>query len=439
MRARRHRILIGIALLLALVVGITDVGSAASTYQSGWWATDGDVTSSGEPVVNVPGATGSFRMGNLSNSGGPVSAATDDSGQITVYIQPGTKFYSDDDNNGSYTASTEQQVVVVGAHVRVSGKYQRNSSNAILLFANFVWSPPPTPRPATHRPPNPQPVLPRDAGLNRTFGVKAFTKNGGAYISGSVGWSKFWGFTIHNFTDYGCGSQPACHPGQIAVAHGNELKIYETPNTVYWLCDGIECRKTEDRYTVVEIRGKADGIRVSGRYNWDGFDWRFYANHVFAQPPTASAPGGPIGPYGSTVAMTDMGTFNPATNVYEGTQWQGIINPNGGNLASSNVTMNLNMWQTEDGVWEFTGTYLVQAFNNPTSLAGDIYGTVQSGTNPAALDAQVTVDQATGWWNGWTGFGTWSGSGAYTVGSTGAQDPPVEANAAFKWVINRPN
>jgi hypothetical protein len=96
--------------------------------------------------------------------------------------------------------------------------------------------------------------------------------------------------------------------------------------------------------------------------------------------------------------------------------------------------MTLNWHQTEAG-WDFEGAYAVAApAPGQTSLTGEISGSVGFGSN-APLNATVTVTQATGDWNGFTGYGTYEGTATYTLGTTGDVTPPIAVDAAFKWIL----
>lgn len=427
--------------IIAVAIGASMLGASAITanggaYQTSSWEAEGTVVSTGAPAPNVAGATGSFVIGELARTGGDIGQAVDANGEATVYIRPGTVFLDDHDGDGAYVKSTQATVVVPGERIFVTGRYQR-ADGSVTLFANYVWNPPIAQLPPPD-PPNPTPQGPGDYLMNRLFGVTARVTEPGTGAVGGIGWSKLNGFTIGDFTDFGCGTGGGCHVEAVAAAHQGHLRITATPVTTYWEgVGGGQYRRTTDRYRVVELLG-SQGVSVSGRYTWDGIDWRFVAHHVFAPPPSASAPGGPTGPYNATVQQTSEGTYDEVTEIWRQTQWRGHVDP-GGKLGLATVTMTLDWHRTQAGYWEFAGTYSVVAPSpSQTSLAGEISGTVGTGATLVPLDATVSVDQATGDWNGWTGFGTWRGGATNTPGTTGDVTPPLEARATFSWTIVPP-
>jgi hypothetical protein len=436
-----RRLIRAVAVVVATTAAIGATGMSTASggaYQTAPWETEGTVVSTGAPAPNVQGATGSFVLDDLTRTGGgDISGAMNENGEVTVYVQPNTVFLDDHDNDGEYRKATQAQVVVPGERVFVAGRFHRADGDT-TLFANYVWNPPIEQLPPPS-PPNPTPQDRGDYLMNRLFGVTARVTEPGTTAVGTIGWNKFNGFTIGFFTDYGCGQSPGCHVQAVAAAHNDRLRIHTTPLTTYWEgVGGGQYRKSTDRYRVVEVLGSQQGVSVSGRYTWDGTDWRFIASHVFAPPPTESAPGGPTGPYTATMHQDSEGTYDEVAGIWRQSQWTGTMDP-GGRLGLARVTMTLDWHRTTSGHWEFAGTYsIVAPAPSQTSLAGEISGSVPAGATLSPFNAVTSVAQATGDWNGWSGFGTAQGGATYTPGTTGDVTPPVEARATFQWRLVPP-
>lgn len=430
MLGKARTALVAVSVVTAMVIAAAGVSGAAGTFQSSNFQMAGDVVSSGAPAPNVTGTTGSFVLDHLDRTAGAIGSEVQDD-EATIYARPGTKFYSDPDGDGKYTVSTIDQVVVPGQRVFVAGRFDR-SGDQYTLFANYVWNPPPPP--LQPGPVNPKPTKPADYLVNRQFSVTGLLTENGTTVVNDIGWNKALGFTMGNFTSYGCGTASDCRVRQIALAHANHLRIDVDPLTTYWLADGNGgYTKTTDRYAVVNSIGPSQGLKVVGKYTWDGVDWRFFATNVFGPPPTASAPGGPTAPYTTFVHEDEQGTYDPGTGIWAAAAWSGTVG-SGSHIGGGSVSMTLNWHQTETG-WDFEGVYTVAApAPGQTTLSGEISGSVAFGSN-APLNATVTVTRATGDWSGFTGYGTYEGTASYTLGTTGDVTPPITANAAFKWTL----
>jgi hypothetical protein len=425
---------LAVAVLGTVTLVGADVSGASETFQSSNFQMAGDVVATGAPTPNVPGATGSFELNHIDRTAGAISREVSDD-DATVYVRPGTKFYSDPDGDGKYAVSTMEQVVSTGQRVFVAGRFDR-SGDQYTLFANYVWNPPPPPLQPGHV--NPKPTKPADYLVNRLFSVTGMVTETGAKVVGDAGWNEATGFTMGNFSSYGCGTAADCRVHQIALAHADHLRIYTTPLTAYWLGDGSGgYRKTTDRASLIKSVGTTQGLKAVGKYTWDGLDWRFIATNLLAPPPSTSPAGGPTAPYRTFVHEDQQGINDPATGIWADAIWSGTVGA-GSHIGGGSVSMTLNWHQSEVG-WDFEGVYTVAApAPGQTSLSGDISGTVLFGSN-APLNATVTVTQATGDWNGWTGYGTYEGTANYDVGSSGDVTPPIVATATFKWTLMPPS
>lgn len=424
---------------IALGVGLlgavsTHVPARAATLDSGHWATDGSAVSTGQPAPDVPGATGSFQLGNLSGSSG-VSPAENSQGQITVYVYSGTKFYACDNSGNNCVPSTQAKVVQVGGEtVFAEGRYY-DSGGQESLVAEYVFSPPPAPTPPPATPTaDPQPSSVQDYDLSDLYGVQGLVVGTGEDLLGKFSVGAFFGSD-----PYGCGSSGDCRTEQIAAAHGGQISIDPQPGsgTNLWIGDSSGCNfvKASSLLSVLQP-GTTNGVLVNGHYVWAGTDWAFFASNIFEPPPAApgSCPAASVGPLPISVQFVEssQGTFNAATNEYENTQWSGQTDPNDSSFGNGgSATMSLT-FQQSGSVWDFWGTYMLTNSSGSTTLGGSINGTSPApspGAVLSSMDAQATVGTATGQFANWQGSGTYHGSASYLVGST--PEPPDQSSGQF--------
>lgn len=405
--------------LVALVVGAFLPASAA-TYQDNPYKTAGTVDAVGDPVPAL-GVTASFRLSGLYNTAGAsIEDAKDAQGRVTIYTTANTSFLRQTPN-GNYRTASFEEVVVTGENVLVAGRWYVLDGRK-TLFANYVWNPPPV-APGT-RPPNPQPNLPRDAVIQRLFGVIAIITEQGVALVGSEGWSSAWGFTVGDISSYG-----STHVQRIALHHDNKLRIYYGANTRYWTEEGTT---TLDRSSVIKPQRV---VRVTGRYSWDGTDWRFIASNVFANP--APSQGGPLSTT-ADLAQQSPGTHEPASATWTTSEYQGRSTGDFDGPTQASLSMTLDwVYDATSGSWEFTGVYTAQKDNSPNSIAGSITGVVTTVDGVQRAEALMSVDEAHGAWEGWTGDGSFEGY-AQSVPPPSPSEPPLNLVGSFRWRLLRP-
>lgn len=415
------------ALAVMVAAGAAVPASASEDLTTNGFTATGTVESVGAPVPTVPRATGSFVLGSITSSSGNVMQAAQN-GDLTIYVKQDTKYYKKSTPSGPYATSNFESTVVVGANLYVNGRYYRSNDEWVLL-ANYVYSPPPAGVGTGVA--NPKPNGPNDYLLKRTFYVTARFSNTGAPVQATPrGPYTPIGFTLDGFTAYGC--TPPCHVERIVKAHGGNLMV-DNLNTTYWKGQpGGGYQKTAVRSEVVVTGQTATAV---GRYMWDGFDWRFFASHVFS--PAVAVGTGSGGPFKTQAHVTKIapGTYDSVNDTWVGTQWAGP----GGNFpaapAQGDWTMTLD-WQYNaiDEVWEFYGDYTLKQRNGSTSVSGTISGTAS--TNPIGkAEATLTVDQGTGGYNGYTGFGELLANLVNFNPSDGSE-PPTEMSGDANFEIH---
>jgi hypothetical protein len=400
----------------AAVAGIAPLDAAV--YRTNPFETAGT-------VVVADGAAGSFVLDDLHRTGGNVAREADDDGRVTINVQPATRYYLEV-GDSDYRKAERDEVVVDGATVFVSGKAHETETGSVFV-ANYVWSPPPDQGgPGT---PNPTPDLPRDVIKQRSFGVRAIITEGGATVTdkapfvGGVGWGTEVGFTLGVFEAYG-----TSHVEKIAWSHGDRLRMYYTPYTRYWGPSG----RTE-RADVIRF---GDTVTVTGKYQWDGTDWRFFASNVFNPPPTSSGAGGPLRTVAAT-PQTAEGEYDPDTDQWIATRYEGAsVSPDFGGFNRALITTDLDWYWHPNAYWELSGTYTAQQEGQPSRLEGSIEGVVIPGPNPQ-INAVLTVDAAYGHWAGWSGDGSIRGTAQF-LGDSAGGTPPIDIYAEWRWTIRSP-
>lgn len=423
----------GVRVLVAVMVlvggfAIGDTFSGASTVQSNNFTARGTVQSVGDPVPTVPNTTGSFELGNITQSSGNVMQSTT-TGELTIYTHNNTRYYKEV-SPGNYQRSDFAGTLAPGEVVAVNGRYYRaENGDGWVLLANYIYNPPPPPSPAGVA--NPKPTSTNDYLLRRHFYVQAVIVHDSAPVRGGGGFRTPLGFTLNTFSFYGC-AQPMCHTERIVKAHGGNLVVMNL-NTVYW--EGVPggYRKTQDRSAVIKPGLTAT---VAGRYTWDGADWRFNATHVFSP---SVPPGGLSGGYLKTPAQVTRvapGTYDSNTDTWVGTQWSGPATSFPKAPAQGDITMTLDWhFNALDNEWEFFGSWKINQRNDHSSLAGTISGTAPM--NPlGTAEANMTVDQGTGSLNGMTGFGTFDAR-SVNFSPPDASTPPEHMDGDMVFEIYR--
>lgn len=413
--------------MAALVGPLTGV-SQAGPYQNANFQVEGTVHAVGDPRPHVAGTTGSFVLEDLTDARpGGIQGAIDEDGRVTIDVQPGTTFMADPDGDGQHARSTFAETVVPGESVYVTGRFQR-VDDEVVLFASYVFNP----RPATlpePPPANPTPQLPRDMVINRVYGLRGALHNPSANLALGTARTKA-GFELRDIQT-GC-DEGYCHIDAIAAAHRGALTFTETELTQYWV-QGPDGRhqRTTNRFLAIESRGIGAEMLVTGRYFWDGTDWRFLVSHVFSPPP-GSAGGsepGPLGPYNGGAVEGSAGSEDPVTGGRLGTEWHGTID-SGGPIAGARIYLNLDWHEGVDGVWVFTGTYSILTANpGGTGFEGEITGTVTPGV-PGRLNADLTIVEGYGNWSTYEGVGSWRGGATF-----GPDGRPVQAHGSFLWEV----
>lgn len=345
--------------------------------------------------------------------------------EIEIVVKQDTVFYQDFDQNGSYTRSDMLGTVRPddAFDVFVSGRYDLKAGS-YTFFANSVYSPPPPPYVPGPNNQNPAPSLPGDMTNLRTFYVKATVRFTGVRLIPQCCSSDLYGFEVNQIE-----ATSSQHLAQIAAAHGNNLRIYVTPTTQYWGSGKI----LVDRDKVIQPGNK---VFASGRYFWDGIDWRLIATQVTKVNENPAPPGGTLGTTASLV-RTSEGTVNTTTQARTGSTYEGRgLNFDGnGNGASLALTLDWT-YDTPSASWNYDGTYSVQKDNSSNRLVGTINGTVTT-ANPAGITGAMIVDQAYGSWAGWTGYGQILRGGAVYAGAP-AMSIPASIEADFWWQIFGP-
>ena len=455
-RLRRGRWLVFAVAAVATMVSTTaaEVAVTSAAPASGTpFAVNGNVLKADAGIPpNVPGVTGSFRLNGLEILFGNVAPAeepnpddpNDSDPTLRIDIQ-NTKFYTCDST--TCTPSTQEHVVVQGAQIQVQGRYY-NAGGQYELIATYVFNPPPPPppppSPPPSRPPNPQPTSYRDFTLSNIYYFKAAVLKASSDLAG--------GYTIGNastpggdFADYGCGTQPGCKAELIARAHGNRLITDPQPTAHFWLSSDGGCNYVGSDAKTLGRLG-ATGIVVQGHYESDGGDWVFFISHAFVPPPKPASQCGVVPlpttkktSFTSNVSQTMAGAFDPTTNTYNESQWQGTNGP--GDFGAGPTQLVLSWQQDSDGNWEFWGTFKIAASAPDTSsLSGDISGVALAPgafTTLADFNANVTVQSATGKYAGWLGPGTWSGTVSYANLGPGSAQPPTDQQGTWSFVLTK--
>ncbi len=474
-RAARHSVRGIAASLLAggvlVAVMLAGVQSASAQVGSNPFSTDGSVVSSGQPIPNVPGTTGSFVLGSLTNTTGYISPAENASGQVTIDETSSTSYYSCNSAGKSCTVSSAASVVAPGNELFVSGHYFVENGTYELI-AEYVFSPPPASSTAPPAPPAPQPTGFYDYIPANAFGVTGYVTSPGTYLVNQLLWSPLWGFTLGHFgrfpNGYGCGSASNCTTEQIALSNSNHLFIDATSlTTTFWLASatattssgevvGCSYSQSTDTFAVIDYYGSKDGLTATGRFLYSGNQWRFTASNVFSPPPAppsayaaggvcASTPQriGPVSASSPAVSESSHGTAQPGGTGYDNTTWQGTFGtgfgPEGGVFSDGTIQLTLD-WALVPAAgnlpehWHFYGTYTASNQSGSTTLAGQISGSAgvaSTGAGTEPVNATMTMDQGTGQFAGFSGYGTVSGDAAYSAG----QPLPVLQSLDFVWNI----
>ncbi len=425
-----------IVVTLAVATAAQGIAQASTTPSSEPFEVAGDVVAASVSAPpNIPGASGGFQIRNVddrSQNTGPAMS----NGRLTIYTTTNTRFYKCDSAGNNCETSTQAQTVVTGARVLVAGR-EFVSNDQYQLVANYVWSPPPAPEPpAPAPPPNPSPSGLRDFNLSNLYDVRARVVGTKVDLLG--------GFKLGDFTDYGCGTEPQCQVEQIVRAHNGQITVDPQPQTNVWESTDGGCNYTKqsDSYHAIAVTGTTLGVAVDGHYVHNGIDWMFFASNVYAPAPRPASQCPPTNEVRTLAATANLneqnpenpGTFEPTTQTWQNTEWQGLMGPLGV-FANGSVTMRLS-WHNANGVWQFTGTYKVSA-NSPsqTSLAGAITGTASQPLGSRwKVSAQVTITQATGEFAGLHGDGTWTGQ-ADSISAVSVQ-PPVHQDGRFDWSMS---
>ncbi len=465
----RHTVasLLGIITLTAAVL-TGPTSASAQVLQSNPFSTDGSVVSVGKPIPTVPGATGSFVLGNLRNTTGYITPAENAGGQVTIDETSSTSYFACNSSGQNCKVASAPAVVVAGNELFVSGHYFVENGRYELV-AEYVFSPPPAPSTSSASPPMPTPTGFYDYEPANAFGVTGYVVSPGTYLDNQLLWSPLWGFTLGRFGDfpngYGCGTTSGCLTQRIAESYSNHLFIDATAlTTAFWIShnDGCTYQKTSDTYAVVNSEGATAGLTATGRFLYSGNEWRFFASNVFApppQPPSAFASGGacegitatygPVSASSSSITETGRGAPAPGSSGYTGsssytaTTWQGSFGAgfgyDGGVFSGGSIqlTLNWSMVPASTGTpahWHFDGIYEATSESGSTSFSGQISGSAgipAGGSGSAAVNATMTMDRGTGQFAGFSGYGNSSGSALYGEG----QALPVLQDLSFTWHV----
>ena len=351
----------------------------------------------------------------------------DADGRITVQVQSSTR-YLKQVADSDYKRSTRDEVVVAGQIIFVSGKVQETTAGAVF-FANYVWNPPPDQRgPGI---PNPKPSLPRDLTRQRPFYVRGYVTQTEVPVANALNTnigpgSRELGFVAGAFESYG-----TAHTEQIARAHSDRLRLYIHPQTKYWTSKG----RTDDKSAVIR---HGDLVFVTGKYTWDGNDWRFLVSNVFNPPPGTGGAGGPLRTT-ANVVRTAEGEFDPDVDSWVGTRYEGKTTNNFDGPSYGTITTDLTWYWHPDAYWEVFGTYTAQKEGSPNRLEGTIDGVVIPDDNGTGeLSATLSVDAAYGHWAGWVGSGSVRATATF-LGDAAGGTPPANVLGDWRWTIGRPD
>ncbi|HZT66410.1 MAG TPA: hypothetical protein VFA11_11530 [Acidimicrobiales bacterium] len=474
MKSRIWKITTGLALgaLVAVAPAVTPQAGAVSTYQSAPFATQGVIQS----VQMAPtGGVASFVLGSLSNTSGNIAPGEDSNGNITVDTDPSSVYYSCNTQTNTCAKSTDTAVIVQGDLVYITGHYFAETSQYQFVLS-YAFNPPVAPPASspTSTPQNPQPSSLSDYTDSSLFFVTGQTTSPGTYLLEGQLWSQDWGFTMGNFTDYGCGTASTCRVKQIALAHGatwdpttsqwvgGHLLIDQDPiNTTMWLSSDGGCTyaKTTDRYSTVNWVGSQQSLYVNGHYTWDGTDWRFLATNIFAPAPSTSCPssGPSYGPLSAGGVVVENPPNQPASaaSCTAATPcpitYTGQMGPSGP-FSNGPTTMTLN-WsydptatncggtQVSNGCWSFTGNWTVAAQSpSTTELAGTLSGTSTAAQAPPSpptgvAEATVTVTCGRGGYAGYSGSGTWNADTTTDTSGSAPYPAPYNLDGTYHWSI----
>jgi hypothetical protein len=394
----------------ALLVAAAPSAGSTVTYQN-FEATG--------PVGTTDSTQTSFTLVNPTTGGG-VEAAKDSNGNLTINVQPTTKYFAYDASSGQWKPSSFSAVVTPGTTVEAAGRYSQ-VDGAYNLVANYVWNPPP---PASSTPANPKPATVQDYTLQRTFAVTGVATQLGIPLTGTFAWSSNWGFVISTSTNPADFSNDA-RIQAIAAAHQNQLPITTTDLTKYSL-NGAK----SDRASTVTAGAT---LFVGGHYAFGDGDWRFVASYII----NGSVPSS-IGSMSFTVATTRSDDGVPDGNggyagvVYRGQSVAGDGQVNPGPVSFSNVQWSFDPSTVQ---WVFSGSW--QATHN-TSDASSVGGTISGTWDPAtqALQGVAVLDstQCTGLFQGLQGGGPFSGTGTADVDNT--KPPTLTMNGGFNLSVS---
>lgn len=371
------------------------------------------------PVGTVDSSQTSFTLVNPTTGGG-VDAAKDSNGNLTINVQPTTKYWTYDASSGQYKPSTFAAVVVPGTTVEAAGRYSQ-VSGTYNLVANYVWSPPPANTTPTS--PNPKPSTVQDYTFQRTFAVTGTATQLGVPLTGSFAWSSNWGFVLGTSTNPADFSNDA-RVQAIAAAHQNQLPITTTDLTKYSL-NGTK----SDRASTVTAGAT---LFVGGHYAYTDGDWRFLASYIFnGATPTGGSMSFTVATTRSDNGVSD-GNNGFAGVVYRGQSVAGDGQINPGPVAFSNVQWSFDPSTVQ---WVFSGNW--QATHN-TSDASSVGGTISGTWNPMteALQGVAVLDssQCTGFFQNLQGGGSFSGTGATDVNN--ANPPTLTMNGGFNLQVS---
>jgi hypothetical protein len=339
---------------------------------------------------------------------GDGSQPTCQDGEITILVQPTTKFYQQGDD-GQYHASTYEVTIAAGATLRVGGKWARGGSGSYELYATYIWNPGTN---IQDPPANPFPSTVQDFNQSRRFVVDSTVKQTGMTLTFAGPWGSVYGFVVGNIPNPD-GYYKNEHLQRVAAAHRDpvtldpQLKITTDPATKFYVQKCVpDCKfyaSTKDETVNPDpVTGAPAQVRAAGSYGWgpEG-DWRLLATYVWRPSPTAVTGRILFGEQSNQSSTTAMSASTDAS--YDGVVSTGTqLNPGSMKLATT--------WSFDDqsSVWVVTGTWRATRTDGLGTASGSFSGTWKPSTG--ALNASAVMDSGTGRFAGYTGAGTFTGT-----------------------------
>jgi hypothetical protein len=412
--------------VVALGVTFTPTASGAAVqyknYEADGWVTTADIAApshAGFVVGDEPAGPGT-----LTTTGG-VDPARNPDNSLTIRATNTTKFWKFNSTTGQYQSLPYDQVIKAGEHIHVGGRYGFVDDHWVL-FANFVWSPPPPPQ---GWPGNPAPGIRQDFTFQRTFRVSGSVNETGTTLLFQQGWSKDNGFVMGSITDYG----PSDHVQKVAAAHANQVPVHTNNFTNFYLQDPVTNQYR--RATKDQLIQNGAPVFAAGHYAWVNLDWLFVANYVWRPAPTIATG---LVHFDENAQRQSTGTPT-ATSGWQGSTYSGastVSHTSNNDVNPGPVSFTLD-WELDPAraLWFFSGKWAATKQGTSDGLSGDISG-YWDPLSGNVTDATALITQGTGIHCNVSGAGPFTGVGLSDPTATG-QNPPLNLDGSFKLSATR--